>query len=348
MGVRNKVLLFLALSVAFVLINVLHGVLCAKELKERKVAMNRETSNPTPERMQQKWPGSDSHSVKVAAANTSRAQAKGNTHIESLAWDVMPLPEKDADAPTTKLKTFSICACPKCGSTSLFREFFKMVHGKTYESMNHKGPPWIQKLSNEKLWTRIRARRKTSWDNFTKEYSFVLIRDPKERILSAWKSKVKCDKIKTDVGARKIFVPPLLKLAELSRDIAGNFTDENGDIMPCLDLSDYLSVLSKIHDLGREGIVNAHFRPQHLGCFLDAPPNMWTVVTTAGAPNALCKLKYIALRSPNTSDAGDCTMMKAHQTDPLLPNLTRQDSAILDRITREEYVLLEKYLLPAP
>eukprot|EP00985_Skeletonema_marinoi_P011410 scaffold5429_cov76-Skeletonema_marinoi.AAC.1 len=225
----------------------------------------------------------------------------------SIAWEVVPAADH-MDATIAELKPATLCTCAKCGSTSLWRELFAIVEGKSFKSMNYTGPPWIHTLSNKKLWTNIEAKRKTDWSNFKDQDSFALIRDPKERIVSAWKSKVTCDTNK-EIRGHRIFVPELLNLVGPSSNITAR-TDKG---FPCLDMSDYLAVLSQIHGQGREGSLESHFLPQHLGCFKDVPPSMWTVVTTISGPNALCSLKSVVLKSANMSNMDDgCKMIKTH------------------------------------
>jgi len=149
--------------------------------------------------------------------------------------------------------------------------------------MNYRGPPWIHDLSNKKLWTNIQAKQKRDWSNFEKQDSFALIRDPKERIVSAWKSKVGCD-TKADIDDHRVLVPFLLNLA--GSNITARVDSSGG--FPCLDFSDNLAVLSQIHTQGKEGFLENLFLPQHLGCFKYAPPSMWTAVMTITDPNARC------------------------------------------------------------
>lgn len=238
-----------------------------------------------------------------------------------------------------QLKPASLCACAKCGTTSLWEELFNFVQGKSFKSMNYTGSPGIHTLSNKKLWTNIQAERKKDWSNFKHQDSFALIRDPKERIISAWKSKVTCDTNKEILGHR-LFVPSLLKLAGSSNIIAR--TDPG---FPCLDMSDYLAVLAKVHAQGKEGLLEDHFLPQHLGCFKDVPPSMWTVVTAISDPNARCSLRSAVLKSGNMSNTDDgCQMIKTHSYTETV-NLTRADKIILDKITSKEYEMLGPYLV---
>jgi len=208
--------------------------------------------------------------------------------------------------------------------------------------MNYTGPPWIHSLSNKKLWTNIQAKKVSDWTNFKNQDSFALIRDPKERIVSAWKSKVNCD-TNTEIRGHKRLVPQLLNLAGPSNNITAR-TDKG---WPCLDLSDYLAVLSQIHAQGKEDSLESHFLPQHLGCFIDAPPAMWTVVTTISDPNALCSLRHVVSGGANQlSTDDDCQMMKIHNYTRGFEDLThtKEDEIILDRITRKEYEVLGQYL----
>ena len=195
------------------------------------------------------------------------------------AWQIMPA--KDATSHGVEFNpTTYICACAKCGSTSLHSELFAIVHGRSFASMNYTSPPSIHDdLTNQKLWknNNIQAKRVKEWpqyDEFKNHGSFALIRDPRERIVSAWKSKVSCIDVESEVRGHKRLVPHLLKLA----GPIDNVTARTDLGFPCMDLSDYLSVLSQIHTQGNEGLLDSHFRPQHLGCFKDIPPSMWTVV----------------------------------------------------------------------
>mmetsp|Transcript_3504 Transcript_3504/g.4984 ORF Transcript_3504/g.4984 Transcript_3504/m.4984 type:complete len:366 (+) Transcript_3504:121-1218(+) len=271
--------------------------------------------------------------------NGGEAKTNQKASEPSIAWEVVPAADH-VDATVAELKPATLCTCAKCGSTSLWEELFAIVEGKSFKSMNYTGPPWIHDLLNKKLWTNIEAKRRTDWSNFKDQDSFALIRDPKERIVSAWKSKVTCDTDEEILGHR-MFVPHLLKLAGPSNSMTAR-TDKG---FPCLDLSEYLAVLSQIHGQGREGLLNSHFLPQHLGCFKDVPPSMWTVVTTISGPNALCSLKSVVSKSANMSNTDDgCQIMiKAHNYTRNV-DLSRADEDILDRITIKEYEMLRKYL----
>ena len=136
------------------------------------------------------------------------------------------------------------------------------------------------------------------------------------------------------------FFPSLLILAGSNNIVAR--TDPG---FPCLDMSDYLAVLAKVHAQGKEGLLEDHFLPQHLGCFKDVPPSMWTVVTAISDPNARCSLKSVVTRSTDASKLdNDCEMKKSHGTSSKPLTLTVEDEVILDKITSKEYDILAQYL----
>ena len=261
-----------------------------------------------------------------------------NTAKSANAWEVVPA-AGHVDGTLAELKPATLCACAKCGTTSLWEELFEIVEGKSFKSMNYTGPPWVHDLSNKKLWTNIHAVRKSDWSNFQNQDSFALIRDPKERIVSAWKSKVRCN-TRTEIPGHRMVVPLLLKLAGPSSNISAR-TDEG---FPCLDLSDFLAVLSHVLAQGKEALLENHLLPQHLGCFKNTPPSMWTVVTTISNPRARCFLKSVVLKTPNSKSEEDSQMIQTHNYTLSL-NLTRADKDILDRITSKEYEMLGPYLV---
>jgi len=180
----------------------------------------------------------------LAASNHDSPKPDQRADESTIVWEVIPTMK---DSAGSHLKPATICACAKCGSSSFWRERFAIVHGRSFASMNYTGPPWIHNMSNKKIWTNIQAKRKTDWSSFEKQDSFALIRDPKERILSAFKSKVRCD-THADIDGHRRLVPFLLNLA--GSNITARVDSSGG--FPCLDFSDYLAVLSQIHTQGKK------------------------------------------------------------------------------------------------
>ncbi len=237
----------------------------------------------------------------------------------------------------------TICICPKCGTSSFYMKLYEITHNKSKE-YKYKDSKWVWNLDDTSAWKNLKAERKTDWSNFSSSRnSLAVIRDPKERILSSWKSKVMCHEDADSFDAINI-VPQLLRLVGLPDSTASHYTDKNGEITPCLDLSLFLVIMLQVHLEGKDGIVNHHFRPQHLYCFLHAPPSEWGVVTTIDDGSIACELK--AMLGISNNDQNECKMGQEHSTDNLsrYTNITDTDHAILNAITREEYRVLAPYL----
>jgi len=228
-----------------------------------------------------------------------------------------------------------VCYCAKCGSTSISNELYEIIFGKTWP---YTGKPWIQDL-NSKRWKGL---SKKDWKiDFGKTPSFAVIRDPKERIMSAFRSKVGCQG-SVDISDRSRMVPKLLRLAGLPTKFASNPLDGSSGL--CLNETVYLQALFMIHMQALQGKLNVHFLPQHLHCFRHAPPSKWTVVTTVESPKARCDLELVVL---GKSAGKNCSLIKLHGTSKKARTseaLSAIDEARLDAITRKEYQFFGSYL----
>ena len=148
------------------------------------------------------------------------------------------------------VNSLSVCTCAKCGSTSLFQMLHQMVTGLPWVNS---GPPWVQEY-----W-----RWNVSNVSNSREYGrlhLIMTRDPEERYVSAFHSKVKCcDGANTTLrvpcfeDVRAHFVPGLATLARMRPT-------------RCLTFEEYLYALEEVHRLGQQHKLNPHFRPQHLSC----------------------------------------------------------------------------------
>ena len=83
----------------------------------------------------------------------------------------------------------ALCSCLKCGSTSFFALAYKTLFGKEWP---YQGRPWVQEVYSDRWEGKVTT---ISVDEMKKKNvtSIALLRDPKERLISAWKSKVACD-----------------------------------------------------------------------------------------------------------------------------------------------------------
>lgn len=134
----------------------------------------------------------------------------------------------------------------------------------------YKGAPWIQELYSPRwdgLFVPVRRLPATEQmrlfhdPNVTR---IAVIRDPLERLLSAWRSKIKCETTRahgTDVWERSRMVDGLLRLlpergSRLVSHLSGlkNIT-LNLSGRTCLYLHEFADVLASIHAAGKAGFL---------------------------------------------------------------------------------------------
>lgn len=285
---------------------------------------------------------------------------------EPTAWDIRLNeryylnPDSNIDSSSSATLTnekdefTTICLCPKCGTSSFYTKLYEVAH-HTSVTYGYERTRWLWHLESPN-WTNLDTRQKRQWStpsHFSSEKSLVLIRDPKERLLSSWKSKVQCNADAVDTFDARLILPTLLDLAGFSHEILSYYNDNKGLETPCLDLSTFLLVMFQIHLQGKEGLANDHFRPQHLICFLHVGPEDWGEVTTIDDNNLTCKLEKMLGIADAVDDNGQvigCSetevMRKEHTTGDLsqYTTMTEVDEAILNAITEKEYEVLGPYL----
>lgn len=234
-----------------------------------------------------------------------------------------------------------ICGCAKCATTSLYRWAYQQHFGKSW--VYGDTWPYVQDLYEER-WAGAfehinSSESKRQADIFSNAYSFALIRDPKERLISAWKSKVACDaeKYGTDTHDRfyltysktyppwpRGFVPQLQKLwgAEENRS--------------CLELDEFVDALMEIRKLGRTDLLDRHFLPQNRVCFQRFPAEQWSDVATITDQAAFDRLGKLfgPVELQMKGDHFSTATVKVH------PDI----NAKLDILTAEEYQMLGPYL----
>ena len=97
----------------------------------------------------------------------------------------------------------------------------------------------------------------------------ALVRDPYDRLISAWKSKFQCDA--GDEADRAWMVPNLLKLARVPKQ----------KWKGCLSITDFAMVVQQVYLQGDACKLEPHVLPQSFGCFAEIAPAEYRVVTTA-------------------------------------------------------------------
>merc|ERR1719232_1352732 len=179
-----------------------------------------------------------------------------------------------------------------------------------------------RRQGGKELYERVKIQK-----NSNAPFSLAVYRDPKERIISAFKSKIACEKgFKTDRWESKRFTRHLLRLS-------GQNSHKK-----CLDFDKYLSTLKIIHQKDKEANLDEHFLPQYLGCFRHASPNDWNVVVPMKDERLSCILAQgLGLDSCNVENE------HTHSSGPKSLNITKDQNETLNFITAKEYIFFEYY-----
>jgi len=218
----------------------------------------------------------------------------------------------------------AVCSCLKCGSTSLYALAYETVFSKEWP---YQGRPWIQNVYSPRWQGKVKTISVNAMrqKNVT---SIALLRDPKERLTSAWKSKVACDEAdwNTDTFERQNVVDNLLLLANRSQGSR------------CMPFDEYLEVLHDIHEAGDARKLNWHFLPQQYGCFQRLLPEEWTVASTIGDPKLASSLS-VALGGPSVVN-----MPYTHFSGSKEVQLSEKAKQLLDYLTRKEYDIVGRHL----
>jgi len=212
----------------------------------------------------------------------------------------------------------AFCICAKCGCTSLYSFVYQQTFKKPWK---YEGPPWVMATGSSRWQGTVEQISASQLHNVKNK--FAIIRDPQERLISAWKSKVTCepDKWGTDVRDRKAFVPSLAKLAGQRRKT-------------CMDFEEFLQTLNTIHKQGKAPQLNSHFLPQQFGCFRDLAPGNWTMTAPISDPDLVRALG---------GSLGDASQSLPHHHASKKEELSISDRArdLLKSVTKSEYEALQ-------
>lgn len=217
-----------------------------------------------------------------------------------------------------------ICSCAKCGSTSMYEFVYREA---MHRDWNYTGPPYVQDVSSER-WSgkfqslKLDEAREIMARNDT--FSFALVRDPVQRLISSWKSKAACDggPWGTDLQDRARIVPKLLALA-------------NQPSFDCLSFDKFIEAIATVHTMGKANELNSHFLPQQYDCFRDFPPSSWSRVATVKDSESVAEL---AKHFGDFSKPGIPQFHSSPKTEELL--VSDQAKVLLREITAPEYEAL--------
>ena len=246
-----------------------------------------------------------------------------------------------------KEKKIIVCVPPKSGSTSFWNWYYSIKFSKKWK---YKDFPWIQDVTSIRWNDTMRyLTSRQEWSYFHQEkddkvaYSIAIIRDPKERLISSWKSKLACDvkKYKTDIHDRARMITSLLELLPDWNEY--NINGGKKLIPDCLKISHFLDVMLKITksvtNLRQMSQINGHFRSQRSICFTKADPSLWNQVSLISNTTVIRELgQHLGI------DINEHPLEHEHKTAKVRVNLTPEDERKLDLITATDYKFLNKYL----
>ena len=284
---------------------------------------------------------------------------------------------------TTTPTSIPMCICAKCGSTSFYHLLYQQIFGQPWP---YEGPPYIHDTAS-KRWTidndegedgitsifnttssRMHLQDLLDVLNVNKNaakddddsFSLAIIRDPKQRLLSAPKSKAACRNLGFDSDSDNGYnrVKTLYRLANRPMPPEGEKV--------CLSTFEpFLDLLYSVHKQGKGRELDVHFRPQTEGCgFQYVSPDYWKLVTTIDDPklldviqkNVVSKFHHHHHREVNTdvtespiANTKIDEMPKLHAStfkEGKSPEIHLSDyyQRILDDITKDEYAMFSNYL----
>lgn len=244
--------------------------------------------------------------------------------VEPLLPPIPPPELKDIYMRFMPQRHVVVCGCAKCGTSALYTWLFEQEFGERWP---YEGEPYIHELTSYRWQNRFEYI--TNWDDQAKlmdtEFTFALIRDPKERLISAWKSKLACgDEFHTDVMTRPWMTAELRLLAGLS------------GVQSCLTFEEFLQALASIHKRNKHYLLDRHFLPQNLGCFFRTEPEKWGKVVSIEEPDAL---KDLAEKFGSNS-----SMPPSEHSSTGKVLVSELAEELLNNVTQSEYALLGKYL----
>lgn len=253
-------------------------------------------------------------------------QGFGNTggNMESPVPPVSPPELKEIFMRYMPDRNVVVCGCAKCGTSALYGWIYEKEFGERWA---YKGEPYIHELTSDRWKGKFKYVR--DWDEqlklMDKAFSFALIRDPKERLVSAWKSKLACGtEYHTDYQTRPWMTAELRMLAGLS------------GMQPCMTLEEFLEALDIVHTSKKHYLLDRHFLPQNLGCFFRTNPAKWSKVISIEEPNSLASLAKILRTNETQAESEHSSTAKVLISDAA--------EKLLAKVTQHEYDLIGPYL----
>lgn len=223
-----------------------------------------------------------------------------------------------------------LCCCAKCGTTSMYHYVYQAEFGEEWPYGASR--PFIHDVLSERWRGIFSVPLQEDAENLLKAstFSLALVRDPKERLTSAWRSKVSCAPWGDPAEAKKRKVQGLLAL------------QGQGKKADCLGFDELISVLHDIHTAGKAAQLDEHFIPQDQYCFRHARPESWKQVSFIGEPGVFTQLGAQLGVANATSDGGAPHTHGSKGGDSLW--MSESTKTMLDKITLAEYQAFSGFL----
>jgi hypothetical protein len=220
------------------------------------------------------------------------------------------------------------CACEKCGSTSVLEYVYKETFGKQWKDERCDGFDVHNVDAN--CWNKM--FESAEWygpEVFADSRSLAVIRDPKERLVSSWKSKYACSGEKYGQDNREMNYRS--RRVNLLREHSG--TNHPG----CMSLHEFAKALQAVKLNGNLTRLDQHIVPQSMWCFAIHKPEEFGEVLSLSDEGAYDKLaKHFRFKGKANNE---------HDHESADTVLIDPDTArVLDEVTEEDYKLLGKYL----
>ena len=223
---------------------------------------------------------------------------------------------------------FVFCICAKCGSSSFYRATWEALTGVVWPNTFdvHQYERWSTLPECGPSCQRISDSK---WLSQRPDFQIWLSRDPVDRLVSAYHSKVKCcpSQKKREACYRDEndkFVPALARLAGM-------------EPQRCFHFDEYASALSRVYDLQKQADLDNHFRPQHMACPLsdDVPVLMMNVSQFADFAN---DFNFLV----DEEHDGRYPLHVTHQTDRGNFSMSSTDFTHLLKATKDEYNAMKR------
>lgn len=290
------------------------------------------------------------HGVEVSAQREQRRLAQNYTEEKWINHEIGTVYDEGAK--------LIYCACAKCGSSTLrkYLDTLKQTAKLRHEKVHGKGT--FSRSPFQRFKTVKQALDKFRSKQFL---SLAIIRDPKERLLSAWKNKVTCEAetYLTETIPRYFLVRELVadynKYANSTKDrpLYEPKYDPNSKTA-CLSWIDFLEILAYLHEKKLKDnplhhfALDQHWEPQRTQCFSQVDIKEFRhVLVGMNVTNREHEKVLRDIAKRYTGDENDVNILKSQRISGKPKKemvFSTREKELLDFILKGDYEYLQPYL----